>query len=128
PFTDTLRGTIVQSPPNAGGLVTVRIDTALQGAVTGHLVVTIQGRAARTEGVDLATSTVTIGPLEQPAMFTGKVTDLQGTLLVMAVTNARGAALTLTARLQTDPSSNAVSGTLRAAPGAVSSAAGQGSD
>ncbi len=127
-FTATLQGTIVQSAPDAGGLVTVRIDTALEGAVTGRLVVTIQGRAARTEGVDLSTSTVTLGPPQQPGMYSGKVTDLEGTRLVMTATNAHGAALTLSARLQTDPSSNAVSGTLRSSPGAVSPPAGQGSD
>jgi DMSO/TMAO reductase YedYZ heme-binding membrane subunit len=126
-FTATLQGTLVQSAPDAGGLVTVRIDTALEGAVSGRLVVTLRGRAARTEGVDLSTSTVTLGPPQQPGMYSGKVTDLQGTQLVMAVTNAQGAALTLSTRLQTDPSSNAVSGMLRATPGAVSSPAGQGS-
>jgi hypothetical protein len=57
-------------------------------------------------------------------MFSGKVTDLQGTRLTMTATNAKGAAVTLVARLRTDPSSNAVSGTLRATPGAVSSPAG----
>jgi DMSO/TMAO reductase YedYZ heme-binding membrane subunit len=124
PFTATMQGTLVQSAPDEGGLVTVRIDTALEGAVTGRLVVTIQGRAARTEGVDLSTSTVTLGPLQQPSMFSGKVTDLQGTRLTMTATNAKGAAVTLVARLRTDPSSNAVSGTLRATPGAVSSPAG----
>ncbi|HEY3701403.1 MAG TPA: ferric reductase-like transmembrane domain-containing protein [Acidimicrobiales bacterium] len=127
PFTGTLEGTLVQSAPDAGGLVTVRIDTALEGAVAGRLVVTIQGRAARTEGVDLSTSTVTLGPLQQPGMYKGKVTDLEGTRLVMAATNAQGAALTLSTRLQTDPSSNAVSGMLRATPGAASSPAGEGS-
>jgi DMSO/TMAO reductase YedYZ heme-binding membrane subunit len=126
-FTATLQGTLVQSAPDAGGLVTVRIDTGLEGAVAGRLVVTLRGRAARTEGVDLSTSTVMLGPPQQPGMYSGKVTDLQGTQLVMAVTNAQGAALTLSTRLQTDPSSNAVSGMLRATPGAVSSPAGQGS-
>jgi DMSO/TMAO reductase YedYZ heme-binding membrane subunit len=120
PFTATLQGTIVQSAPDEGGLVTVRIATALEGAVTGRLVVTIQGRAARTEGVDLSTSTVTLGPPQQPGMFSGKVTDLEGTRLVMTATNAQRDALTLTVRLQTDPSSNAVGGTLRATPGAGS--------
>jgi hypothetical protein len=60
-------------------------------------------------------------------MYKGKVTDLQGTRLVMVATNAQGAALTLSTRLQTDPSSNAVSGMLRATPGAASTPAGQGS-
>ncbi|HEX4540506.1 MAG TPA: ferric reductase-like transmembrane domain-containing protein [Acidimicrobiales bacterium] len=128
PFTATLQGTLVQSAPDQGGIVTVRIDTALEGAVTGRLVVTIQGRAARTEGVDLSTSTVTVGPSQQPGMYSGKVTNLQGTRLVMTATNAQGAALTLSARLQADPSSNAVSGTVQATPGAVSSSAGQGSN
>jgi hypothetical protein len=120
PFSDTLQGTLVQSAPDAGGLVTVRIDTALEGAVAGRLVVTIQGRAARTEGVDLATSAVTLGPPQQPGLYSGKVTNLQGTQLVMTATDAQGASVTLTAQLQTDPSSNAVSGTLRATPGAGS--------
>jgi DMSO/TMAO reductase YedYZ heme-binding membrane subunit len=128
PFTATLRGTLTQSAPDAGGLVTVRIDTALEGAATGRLVVTIQGRPARTEGVDLATSTVALGPAQQPGLYSGKVTDLQGTRLVMSATNSHGATLTLAARLQTDPSSDAVSGTLRATPGAVSGATGEGSD
>jgi sulfoxide reductase heme-binding subunit YedZ len=128
PFTATLQGTLDQSAPDAGGLVTVRIDTALEGAVTGRLVVTIQGRAARTEGVDLATSTVALGPPQQPGVYSGKVTDLQGTRLVMTATNAQGATLTLSARLRTDPSSDAVSGTLRATPGAVSGPADAGSN
>jgi DMSO/TMAO reductase YedYZ heme-binding membrane subunit len=128
PFSDTLQGTIVQSAPDAGGLVTVRIDAALEGTVSGRLVVTIQGRAARTEGVDLSTSSVTLGPPQQPGLYSGKVTDLEGTRLMMTATNATGAAMTLTVRLQTDPSSNAVRGTLRATPGAVSSPAGQGGD
>jgi DMSO/TMAO reductase YedYZ heme-binding membrane subunit len=120
PFSDTLQGTLVQSAPDAGGLVTVRIDTTLEGGVPGRLVVTIRGRAARTEGVDLATSTVTLGPPQQPGLYSGKVTNLQGTQLVMTATSAQGASVTVTAQLQTDPSSNAVRGALRATPGAGS--------
>jgi hypothetical protein len=70
--------------------------------------------------VDLATSTVTLGPPQQPGLYSGKVTNLQGTQLVMTATSAQGASVTLTAQLQTDPSSNAVRGTLRATPGAGS--------
>jgi hypothetical protein len=128
PFTASLQGTIVQSAPDAGGIVTVRIDTSLGGSVTGRLVVTLQGRAARTEGVDLATSTVALGPSQQPDMYRGKIVDLQGTRLELTATDTQGAALTLSVRLQTDPSSDAVSGVLRATPGAASGTAAEGGE
>jgi len=129
PFTATLQGTHEQSAPDEGGIVTDRIDATLKGDVAGQLVITIQGRAARTEGVDLATSTVTIGPPQHADMFTGKVTDLEGARLTMTASSAQGATLTLAARLQLPESSDSVGGVLRVTPGAASgSPDGGGSD
>jgi sulfoxide reductase heme-binding subunit YedZ len=80
-FNDTLSGTLVSS---ASG-TTVTIDGSLTGSAPGHLRVVLEGRPATGGGIELSTSSATIGPSATPTLYTGSVTSLAGDQLVLGL-------------------------------------------
>ena len=77
--------------------------------------VRIDGQPFGGGGVEMTSSAVTLGTSATPALYSGRVTALQGTSIQARVSSTRGS-LVLLARLQINPSSGSVTGTLTAQP------------
>jgi hypothetical protein len=119
PFTAALSGTITEAGPDANGNATVTIDGTLSAGASGQLHVELQGRADAQGGVEMATSTVTLGPPAEPALYKGQITRLRGTSLTATVTDLSNRALTLQISLQIDQTGRRVTGTVQATQGAA---------
>ena len=115
PFQAQLSGTARQSEV-AGGLVEIDLTLAVQGAPLSALDIRIFGTPAAGGGVAMNSSDVTLGTSSDPQLYRGSVTGLQGTNVVARVSSPGRAPLALTAALQIDPATGAVTGTLAVAP------------
>jgi sulfoxide reductase heme-binding subunit YedZ len=115
-FTAQVSGT-VREGQLASGLVEVDISLAAAGQNLSATDIRIIGQPLRGGGVAMTTSRVTLGTASDPTLYRGRVTALTGTNIEARVKNARGAVITLLARLQINPSTGTASGTLSAAPG-----------
>ena len=89
PFTATTTGTVTQSGTAAAETVT--LDGTVTGEATGHLTIAIQGTAADGGGVRMQSGTVSMGPGDQPSLWTGPVSGLSGDLVIADLTGPGGA-------------------------------------
>ena len=115
-FSAPVTGTAGQSQLG-NGLVQVDLRLTLAGQPLDALDIRIDGQPLGGGGVEMTSSTVTLGTTPTPALYSGHVTALIGTSIQARVSGTRGA-LILLARLQIDPSSGSVTGTLTAQPAA----------
>ncbi len=113
PFTATLSGTLSQSGPDGNGQSTVTINATLSNGATGALHVVLQGPASSDGGIQMQTSSATLGPTAQPTLYQGQITSLRGTSLALAMHDSAGNAVSVALRLQIDQSNN-VAGTVQA--------------
>ncbi len=97
------------------GLVQVDLRLALAGRALNAFDIRIDGQPLAGGGVEMTSSTVTLGTSATPALYSGRVTALAGTSIQAGVSTRRGS-LVLLARLQVDPSSGSVTGNLTAQP------------
>jgi len=127
PFTAQVNGVLTTSPPDANGLITLRLNTRLSGGATGVIDIVLQGEPTQGGGVAMAASRVRLGTETQPALYDGQVTTLQGNTLVASMHSSTGPALDLTVSVQIDRR-NRVTGRLRAdlPPGGQRGDAGAG--
>ena len=114
-FDGGVTGTLRQSQ-GANGLVDINISLAVANATVPALALTIVGNAVPGGGVQMTSSTVTLGGSSDPTRFTGSITSLSGTDISATVSSADGHALALVLALNIDSSSGAVTGTLQATP------------
>jgi sulfoxide reductase heme-binding subunit YedZ len=117
PFNASLSGTVVETNPDAKGTVTVTIDGSLSVGASGHLHMVLQGPASVEDGVQVTTSSVTLGPTTTSVAYRGQVTELGGTRVVASLTGANGQALTLTVSMRIDATGTAMTGSVAAAAG-----------
>jgi hypothetical protein len=113
-FNASVTGTTGQSQLG-NGLVQVDIQLALAGQPLNAFDIRIDGQPLNDGGVEMTSSAVTLGTAAKPTMYRGRVTALAGTSIQARVSSTRGS-LVLLARLQIDPSSGRVTGTLTAQP------------
>ena len=97
------------------GLVQVDLRLALAGRALNAFDIRIDGQPLAGGGVEMTSSTVTLGTSATPAIYSGHVTALAGTSIQARVSSRRGS-LALLARLQIDASSGSVTGNLTAEP------------
>ena len=116
-FTAPVSGTVSQSQL-ASGLVQVDLHLALGGQTLSALEIRIDGQPLSGGGVEMTSSTVTLGTPSAPSQYAGQVTGLEGTNIQAGVRSTRGS-LVLLAQLQINSSSGAVTGTLAAQRGAA---------
>jgi Ferric reductase like transmembrane component len=83
PFTATLTGTAAQGQADTNGNATVTLSATLAGNVNGVLAATLTGRALPTGGVTMSSSSASLGPASQPALYSGQVTALAGNRLTL---------------------------------------------
>lgn len=114
-FNAQVSGTLNQSQLSSG-LVRVELKLSILGQPLSGLDIRILGQPLSGGGVAMSSSSVTLGPGPNPALYRGRVTGLAGTSVAVRVTGAQGE-LALTAQLQIDPRSGAVTGAVIARPG-----------
>ncbi len=112
-FTASASGT-VQQGSTGDGLSQVNIALNLAGQKLNTLAITLRGQALEGGGLQMTSSDVTLGPSSNPGQYRGAVTSLEGTNVAAQVTDAGGHRLALTAQLQINPDSGAVTGTVTA--------------
>lgn len=109
PFTAQVSGTVTFGPGAASGYRTVTLTMTDGNAV--RLKVAISGPAV-SGGVNMTTSSVTLGPASAPAEYTGRIADLEGTVM-QAIVSGNGQRLALAISL-TSQTSTTVAGTVAA--------------
>jgi sulfoxide reductase heme-binding subunit YedZ len=117
PFNAALAGTVVESSPDAQGNVTVTIDGDLTDGASGHLHMVLKGPSDVQGGVQMTTSSVTLGPTAPTVTYRGQITELGGTRVVAVLTGASGKALTLTVSMRVDSTGTAMTGSVVATAG-----------
>ena len=123
PFAGALRGTIVQSRPDASGQVTVSID-AVAGAE--RIRVWMRGAPLEGGGIHVYDSRVLFGTAEVPGLYVGTLDSLAGTRLDAVLRSGSGAALDLALTLGIDRARGTVSGSFRGTAASGASALGAG--
>ena len=110
PFEASFSGTL----RNAGddGHATVTVEGMLAGGATGTLRIVIEGTALAGGGVEMDTSSVSLGTATSPDLYRGSVTSLNGTTLNASVRNAAGTSLHLYMQLTLSANGTAVSGSV----------------
>jgi hypothetical protein len=117
PFTASLTGTITETGPNAGGTTTITIDGTLSSGASGTLHIQLQGPADPGGGVEMASSTVTLGTAAQPAQYQGQITRLRDTTVDATVADSGRHTIDLRVAMQIDQTNTRVTGTVRATAG-----------
>jgi sulfoxide reductase heme-binding subunit YedZ len=112
-FVGQLSGTMSERETQ-DGLAIIHLLLTVGGQHLSRLHILIEGPPVDGGGVDMTRSAVTLGTGSGSHLYRGRVTALSGTDLQARVTNAGGATITLSAKLQIDPGSGTASGTLRA--------------
>ena len=125
PFAGPLRGTIVQSRPDASGQVTVSIDAA---APVGQVRVWLRGTPLAGGGVHVYDSRLSFGTAAVPNLYVGTLSSLAGSRLDAVLRSGSGSTLDLALDLGIDQARGTVTGSLRgtAANGASALGAGEG--
>jgi hypothetical protein len=98
------------------GLAVVDVSTTLAGEQLNELQIRMIGEPLDGGGVQMTSSRVTLGSSSDARQYRGVVTALQGTDVAAQLRGSRGSALRLIARLQIDPSTEKVSGTVQVGP------------
>ena len=114
-FSAQVTGRVAQGPL-AGGLVGVNIVLTVAGQNLSRLAINLQGPPISGGGIQMTSSSVSLGTGSDPTLYRGTVTALQGTNITASIRDSSGHLLNLTASLQIDPSTGAASGSVQATP------------
>lgn len=113
-FTANASGTVKQG--TAGdGTGHVDISLTLSGQTLNTLAVHLRGQPLDGGGLQMTSSTVSLGTQAQPTRYQGQVSSLEGTNIAARVSNG-GRTLNLALHLNLDAQSGSVTGTVRATP------------
>lgn len=113
PLTAELAGSQTETGPDGNGLVSVIISGTFQasGGPSGVLKLVLTGQPAD-GGVSLTGSQVSLGPVGDPAQFSGHVSQLEGSTVVASVKDSSGRSATATFNLEISRESGRVHGQL----------------
>jgi len=112
-FASTLSGRLSQTGPDLNGLVRINIVAAVRGRIGGRLRITLWGQPSEDGGVALTSSDVAFGADGTTLAYVGRVVGLEGNRVDAQVANADGKKVDLSADLQLNRATGAVSGVLR---------------
>ncbi len=114
-FTANATGTVSQGQMS-DGMAGVDISLTLAGQHLSTLAIHLQGEALDGGGIQMTSSSVTLGPQSDPSRYHGQVTSLAGTNISAQVSDASGHRLNLLARLQINSDGGSATGTVSASP------------
>jgi sulfoxide reductase heme-binding subunit YedZ len=114
-FTANATGTVSQNQLS-DGLAGVDISLNLAGQPLSTLAIHLQGQPLDGGGLQMTSSSVTLGPQSDPSRYHGQVTALEGTNISAQVSDSSGQRLNLVARLQINPEGGSATGTVSATP------------
>lgn len=106
----------VQQAPLGDGLVAVNIALNVSGQSLSRLAVDLHGQPIEGGGIQMTSSSVSLGPSSDPTLYQGTVTRLEGTDINASLRDGHGHTLTLAIALQIDPSTGSASGNVTATP------------
>ncbi len=115
-FTANLSGTVKQGSRPAPGQVAVQIATSFTATVAGRLEIEIDGPPLSGGGVEMRSSSVTLGSPPTPVSYRGKIVALDSNRLLANVSDAEGHHLSLQVVLAVNAAAGTVTGTLAASP------------
>lgn len=113
-FTANASGTIQQG--QSGGLAAVDISLGLSGQQLNTLAIHLRGQPLSGGGLQMTSSSVTLGTQSNPSQYRGQVTSLNGTNVAARLTDSGGHHLNVVAQLQLNPDGARASGTVSVAP------------
>ncbi len=90
------------------------ISASLSTAPAATLQVVLRGSARSDGGVDLQSSSATLGPVADPNLYHGQIVSLSGDQVQLLLQGAGGQAINLSLSLQIDQRSGAVTGSANA--------------
>jgi sulfoxide reductase heme-binding subunit YedZ len=114
-FTAPVSGTVQQG--SGGGQAAVNISLEVSKQSLSRLALQLQGQPIDGGGLQMTSSSVSLGTASNPSEYRGAVTSLEGTDIQAHVHDGAGHSLVLTIRLQLSEESGAASGTVTAQPG-----------
>jgi hypothetical protein len=114
PFTAHLNGSLQQRGSGESGLVSVEMRMGMSRGASGTLDVTITGQPLQGGGVAMSQGSVSLGPRNDPNLYTGHVVGLQGSQIVAAAQSSDGSAMKLAIDVSIDQASGSVNGTVQA--------------
>ena len=115
-FHARLVGRLTQTSPDANGLVAIRIDGTLVGAVRGTLRVVLQGIPSVDGGVSMTANGVAFALAGSPELYEGRIVGLEGSQIAARVTTASGNGLNLQIALAIQPGRARVTGVVDGTP------------
>ena len=114
PFTAELSGSLSQAPQTDAQLVLLNIRGRTSGGARGVLWVRLQGAPTEDGGVQMTASGASYGPPSAPDAFVGKIVQLNGTQMVLELSDSTGKTIDLTVDLRIDSATRHISGTVAA--------------
>jgi sulfoxide reductase heme-binding subunit YedZ len=113
-FSAQVSGNVSQSQLS-NGLAAVHISLGVSGQSLSRLTIDLQGQPIG-GGIQMTSSTVTLGTSANPTLYRGSVNQLEGTNIGAQVRDSSGHTLKLAVALQLNPSTNTAAGTVQATP------------
>jgi hypothetical protein len=114
-FTASASGTVREASVN-DELSQVEISLSLAGPRLTALGITLLGQPLENGGLQMSSSSVTLGTSSNPGQYRGHVTSLSGTDVSCRVSDGAGNLLNLSARLRINSESGTATGTVTARP------------
>ena len=115
PFTSSLAGSLTRTRASSGQEV-VTITTTVANGTDAILRIVVRGAPLSGGGVEMQSSSASLGPPGQPEQFQGDIVSLAGSRLRLVLRDGASQEIDLAVGLQIDESSGTVSGTITAQP------------
>jgi DMSO/TMAO reductase YedYZ heme-binding membrane subunit len=114
PFSGDVVGTLEQNSTTPGTNATITLTGTVVSGSDALFVITLTGPVSSRGGLSMRSSTVTMGPPDQPRAYSGTITHLEGTRIEFEVTDAAGDVISADVQLQVSDDGASFTGTIDA--------------
>lgn len=115
PFSADVSGTLEQNSTKPGANATITLTGTISNGADAVFVITLTGPVSSRGGVSMRSSTVTMGPPDDPRGYSGTITNLQGSQLQFEVSDTSGNMISAAVGLQVTGDGSTFTGTIDAA-------------